>query len=128
MWEQPCVHCECPVPLWGGLDFMWMPVKPSLKMPWLLFTCRGCDGEGGARAYTGYEAGLLHCSMAITALRGVFSQWGLPPNAGREALRVRLELALFLLCVFFFLPTLGFLPKKKGVLKQVKLTMLTGVQ
>lgn len=92
------------------------------------FTCRGCDGEGGARAYTGYEAGLLHCSMAITALRGVFSQWGLPPSAGREALRVRLELALFLLCVFFFLPTQGFLPKKKGVLKQVKLTMLTGVQ
>ena len=36
MWEQPCVDCVCPVPLWGGLDFMWMPVKSSLKMPWLL--------------------------------------------------------------------------------------------
>ena len=89
------------------------------------FTCRGRDGDGGAR---GYEAGLLHCSVAVTALRGVFSHWGLAPIAGREALRVRLELVLFLLSVFVFLPTLGFLPRKKGVLKQVKLNMLTGVQ
>lgn len=45
-----------------------------------------------------------------------------PQLAGVEALRVRLELTLRpLQCVFFLLPTLGFLLQRKRVLKQVGL-------
>ena len=112
-----CAHCLCGR---TAFDVDACQVFPLDALA--TFTCKGCDGDGRARAYTGCEPG-LHCSAA---LRGLFSQWGPPPIAGVEALRVSLELALFLLSVGFYLPTLGVLPKKKGVLKQVKLNVLTG--
>ena len=104
-----CAHCLCGR---TAFDVDACQVFPLDALA--TFTCKDVMVMG--------EPG-LHCSAA---LRGLFSQWGPPPIAGVEALRVSLELALFLLSVVFYLPTLGVLPKKKGVLKQVKLNVLTG--
>ena len=71
-------------------------------------------GDGGARACLEYESGLLLLSGCHFPVRGGVSS----QVPGVEALRVGLELAVFLLSVFFFLPKLG------SLLKQVKLMCL----
>ena len=62
----------------------------------------GGAGDGGAGASAGYEAGIPLCLVSITALLGV----GLTPTCWSRSP----ELALFLLCVLFPLPTPGPLP------------------
>ena len=72
----------------------------------------GVTGVGRARACAECEAGLPLCSVAITALSGLRSA---PQVDGADALRVRLELTVFSLSVFFLLPALGPLPQRRGV-------------
>ena len=77
-------------------------------------TLVGCvAGIGVARACSGYEEGVPLCSVAVTAL----SRLGAAQVAGADTLRVRLELALFLLSVCFsFSPHWGLCPKVGGML------------
>ena len=68
----------------------------------------GVAADGEAKACTGCEVGLPLCSVAVTTLSGA----GSAPVARVEALRARLQLALFALSVCFsFSPHWGLCPK-----------------